>query len=129
MHQQVLSTVATLEEEIKRLCQIKVHSTPERRPRSETQRRLDRRRKRWHQDSFANQSTPSQSVELDMNQGGTGSEDGESDLGDLPELKVEVASFQQGSSEMSCDEDLPLEPQTGCDGELRSAISQPGGGN
>ena len=109
VHWQVLSTMATLEEEIERLCQIKVRSTPERRPRSETQRRLDRRRKRWHQDSFANQSTPSQSIELDMHQGGTGSEGRESDLGDLPELKAEVASFLQGSSETSCDEDPPLE--------------------
>ena len=134
VHQQVLSTTATLEEEIKRLCQIKVRSTPEWRPRSETQRRPDRRRKRWHQDSFTGQSTPSGSVKLDTPQGRTGSEDGESDLGDLPELKVEVASFLQGSSETSCDEDLPLEPPVSrptdwCNGELRSAISPPGGGN
>ena len=46
VHRQALSTVATLEEEIERLCQIKVHSTPEQRPRSETQRRPDRRSKR-----------------------------------------------------------------------------------
>ena len=109
VHRQVLSTAATLEEEIERLCQIKVHSTPEWSPRSETQRRPDRRRKRQHQDSFTDQSTPSQSIELNMHQGGTGSEDGESDLGDLPELKAEVASFLQGSSEMSSNEDLPLE--------------------
>ena len=70
----------------------------------------DRRRKRQHQDSFTDQSTPSQSIELDMHQGRTGSKDGESDLGDLPELKAEVASFLQGSSETSCDEDPPLEP-------------------
>ena len=108
-HWQVLSITATLEEEIERLHQIQVRSTPEWRPRSETQRRLDRKRKRQHQDSFADQSTPSRSVEFDMHQGGTGSEDGESDLGDLPELKAEVASFLQGSSEMSGNEDLPLE--------------------
>ena len=108
-HWQVLSTAATLEEEIERLCQIKVRSTPERRPRSETQRRPDRRRKRQCQDSFADQSTPSRSIKLDMPQGRTGSEDRESDLGDPPELKAEVASFLQGLSEMSCDEDLPLE--------------------
>ena len=110
VHQQVLSTMATLEEEIERLRQMKVCSTPERRPRSETQRRLDRRRKRRHQDSFTDQSTPSRPIELDTHQGGTGSEDRESDLGDPPELKVEVASFLQGSSEMSGNEDLPLEP-------------------
>ena len=57
VHWQALSTVATLEEEIERLRQIKVCSTPERRPRSETQRRPDRRRKRQHQDSFTDQST------------------------------------------------------------------------
>ena len=105
----MLSTVATLEEEIKRLCWIKVHSTPEWRPRSGTQWIPDRKRKRWHQVSFANQSTPSRSVEPDMHQGGTGSEDRESDLGDLPELKAEVASFLQRSSETSSDEDPPLE--------------------
>ena len=44
-----------------------------------------------------------------MHQGGTESKDGESDLGDPLEMKVEVASFQQGLSETSCDEDLPLE--------------------
>ena len=55
-------------------------------------------------------SPPLVDLELDTHQGGTGSEDGESDLGDLPELKAEVASFLQGSSEMSCDEDPPLEP-------------------
>ena len=92
-HRQVLSTVATLEEEIERLCQIQVRSTPEWRPRSETQRRPDRKRKRRCQDSFADQSIPSQSIKFDTYQGGTGSEDGESDLGDLPELKAEVASF------------------------------------
>ena len=53
VHQQALSTVATLEEEIERLCQIQVCSTPEWRPRSETQRRPDRKRKRRCQDSFA----------------------------------------------------------------------------
>ena len=46
VHWQALSTTATLEEEIERLCQIQVCSTPEWRPRSETQRRLDRKRKR-----------------------------------------------------------------------------------
>ena len=55
--------------------------------------------------AFTDQSTPSQSVKPNMHQGGTGSEDGESDLGDLLELKAEVASFLQGSSEMSGDED------------------------
>ena len=44
-----------------------------------------------------------------MHKGGTGSEDEESDLGDPLELKAEVASFLQGSSEVSGDEDLPLE--------------------
>ena len=109
VHPQMLSTVATLEEEIERLRWIKVCSTPEQRPRSGTRQRLERRRKRQHQVSFTYQSTPSQSIKPDMHQGGTGSEDRESDLGDLPELKVEVASFLQGSSETSGDEDLPLE--------------------
>ena len=81
VHWQMLSTVATLEEEIERLHWIKVCSTPEWRPRSGTWQRLDRKRKRWHQVSFADQSTPSRSIKPDMHQGGTGSEDGESDLG------------------------------------------------
>ena len=34
------------------------------------------------------------------------------DLGDLPELKAEVASFLQGLSETSGEEDTPLEPPT-----------------
>ena len=109
VHRQMLSTVATLEDEIERLCQIKVCSTPERRPRSETWQRLDRKRKRQCQVSFADQSTPSRSIEPNMHQGQTGSKDEESDLGDLLELKAEVASFLQGSSEASSDEDLPLE--------------------
>ena len=110
VHWQVLSTAATLEEEIERLSQIKVHSTPEWRPRSETQRRPDRRRKRQHQDSFTDQSTPSQSIKLEMPQGGMGSKGRESDLGDPLELKVEVASFLQGMPETSCDEDPLVEP-------------------
>ena len=58
VYRQALSTAATLEEEIERLCQIKVRSTPEWRPRSGTQRKPGRRRKRQQQDSFSDQSTP-----------------------------------------------------------------------
>ena len=45
--------------------------------------------------------TPSQSVDPDMPPSKMGSEDGTSNLGELPELKAEVASFLEGSSEVS----------------------------
>ena len=98
-HQQVLSTAAALEVEIERLCQMRVCPTqwgPE-------------RRKRWHWVSFAALPTPSQSAKPDAPQGKTKSGSKDLDLGDLPKLKAEVASFLQGSSEMS-GEDLSSEP-------------------
>ena len=55
---------------------------------------------RHHQVSFANEPTPSQSANPDMPPGETESEDGASNLGELLELKAEVASFLEGSLEM-----------------------------
>ena len=107
-HWQVLSTAATLEAEIERLHRLRVCPT-ERRHRSRTQWELERR-KRWGQVSFATPLTSGQSAEPDLPQGKTGSGSKDSDLGDPPKLKAEVASFLQGSSEMSGVENPPLEP-------------------
>ena len=46
-----------------------------------------------------------------MPSGGTGSKGGDSDLGEPLQLKVEVASFLQGSSETSEDEDEEMLPE------------------
>ena len=46
-----------------------------------------------------------------MPSGWTGSEGGDSDLGEPMQLKVEVASFLQGSSKMSEDEDKEMLPE------------------
>ena len=61
---------------------------------------------------FASEPTPSQSISPDMPPSETESEDGASDLGDPPELKAEVASFLEGSSEVSDgeSEEGPPEP-------------------
>ena len=67
------------------------------------------RKKRWHRVSFATPLTSGKSAKPDLLQGETGSGSKDLDLGDPPELKVEVASFLQGSSETS-GEDPPLEP-------------------
>ena len=107
-HRQALSTVATLEAEIERLHRLRVHPT-ERRHRSRTWWEPERR-KRWRQVSFATLLTSSQSAKPDLPPGETESGSKDSDLGDPPELKAEVASFLQGSSETSREEDPPLEP-------------------
>ena len=100
--------MATLEVEIERLHRLRVCPT-ERRHRSRTWQEPERR-KRWHRVSFATPLTSGQSAEPDPPQGETGLGSKDSDLGDPPELKVEVASFLQGSSETSGEEDPPLEP-------------------
>ena len=105
VHQQALSTEATLEAEIERLHRLRVCPT-ESRHRSRT-RREPERKKRWHWVSFTTPLISGQSTKPDLLQGKTGSGSGDSDLGDPPKLKVEVASFLQGSSGK---EDPPLEP-------------------
>ena len=107
-HRQALSTAVTLEAEIERLYQMRVCPTHEGRHESKTLWGLERR-KRWYWVSFAAPPTPSQSAKPDVPQGKTKSGSKDSDLGDLPKLKAEVASFLQGSSEMSGEEDLPSE--------------------
>ena len=63
------------------------------------------------QASFASKPIPGQSANPDMPPGKTESEDGASDLGELPELKAEVASFLEGSSEMSDGESEEMPPE------------------
>ena len=112
VHQKALPATATLEEEIEKLHRMKGHFWLEVRP-----RRLDCQRsegileERCCQVSFASEPTPSQSIDPDMPPSEMESEDRASNLGKLPELKVEVASFLEGSSEMSDgeSEEEPLE--------------------
>ena len=53
----------------------------------------------------------SQSADPDMPSGGMGSKGGDLDLGEPPQLKVEVVSFLQGSSKMPEDEDEEMLPE------------------
>ena len=72
-----------------------------------------------------------------MLHGRMGSKGEDSDLGEPPQLKVEVASFLQGSSKMPEDKDEEVLPEpsiyksalNGCDGRLRSVKSLTGGQN
>ena len=102
-HRQVLSMTATIEVEIERLHRLRVCPT-ERRHRSRTWQEPERR-KRWHWVSFTTPLTSGQSAKPDLLQGKTGSGSKDSDLGDPPKLKAEVASFLQGLSETSGEED------------------------
>ena len=69
-------------------------------------------KKRCHQVSFADEPAPSRSADPEMPSGKEGSEGGDSDLGELLELKPAVASFLWGSPETLDDEGkkTPLEP-------------------
>ena len=66
---------------------------------------------RCHQASFASEPIPSQSTDPDMPPGETESEDGASNLGELAELKAELASFLEGSLEMSDGESEETPPE------------------
>ena len=61
--------------------------------------------------SFASKPTPSQSADPGIPPGKMESEYSASNLGELPELKAEIASFLEGSSEMLDGEsgEMPLE--------------------
>ena len=112
MHQKALSTTATLEEEIEKLHWMKARSGPKWRHRDrDSQRPEERRRKRQHQVSFSSQPTASQSADPDMPSGRMGSKAGDLDLGEPLQLRVEVASFLQGSSKMPEDEDEEMLPE------------------
>ena len=66
---------------------------------------------RHRQASFASEPIPGQSANPDMPPGEMESEDGVSNLGELPELKAEVASFLEGSSEASDGESEEMPPE------------------
>ena len=136
MHQKALSTTVTLEEEIEKLHRMKAHSGSEWRHRDrDSQRPEERRRKRWHQVGFSSQLTPSWSADPDMPSGRMGSKGRDSDLGEPLQLKEEVASFLQGSSETPEDKDEEMLPEpypslpNRCDGGLRSVMSLTSGWN
>ena len=112
VHQKALSTTATLEEEIKRLQQMKAHSSPEWRQRDrDSQGPEERSRKRRRRVGFSSHPTASQSANPDMPSGRMGSEGRDSDLGEPLQLKVEVACFLQGSSKMPEDEGEEMLPE------------------
>ena len=101
VHRKALSATATLEEEIEKLHQTRGHSQLEVRPKSQDcQRSEGMQEERCHQPSFASKPIPGRSTNPHMPPGEMESEDRASDLGEPPELKVEVASFLEGSSEM-----------------------------
>ena len=100
VHWKALLAAATLEEEIERLHRIRHHSQVELRPKSQHCRRSEgmwEERHCWA--SSASKPTPSQSTDPDMSPGKMEPEDRTSNLGELPKLKAEVASFLEGSSE------------------------------
>ena len=110
VHRKVLSTAVTLEEDIKKLHRMKACSSPKRRH-MDSHRPEERRRKRQCQASFSSQPTASRSADPDMPFGRMGSEGGDSDLGEPPQLQAEVASFLQGSSKMPEEEDEEVLPE------------------
>ena len=111
-----LLMAATLEEEIERLCRKKAHSSPEWRQR-DSYGSEERSRKRRCRASFGSQPTTSWSADPGMLSSRTGSEDRDSDLGDLPQLQAEVASFLQCSSKTAEEDSEGISPE--------SPVSQP----
>ena len=109
-HQKALSIVVTLEEEIERLYRKKAHSHPEQRQR-DSYGSEERSRKRQCKANFSSQPTASWSTNPDMPSSGMGSEGGDSDLGDPPQLQAEVASFLQGSSKTTEEENKEMSPE------------------
>ena len=112
-HQKVLATVATLEEEIERLNQTRNHSQLRPRSKSRDCQRPSRegQKKRCHQVQFADKPAPSQSADPKTQPGEEGSKGRDSDLEELPELKLMVASFLQGLPETSDDESEKMPPE------------------
>ena len=105
VHQKVLSTMTTLEEEIERLSQMRAHSRSRMRSRSwDHQRSKERGRKRDHHQV-------SQPTNSEMTSGKEGSKGRDADLGEPPELVPTVASFLQGSPETSDNEGRKMLPE------------------
>ena len=91
---------------------MKAHSSPKQRQRDrDSQGPEERSRKRQCWVSFSSQPTASQSANPDMPSGRMRSEGGGSDLGEPPQLKVEVASLLQGSSKMPEDKGKEMLPE------------------
>ena len=113
-HQKALSAAMALEEEIERLCQTRGHSQSTVRSKSWDHQRSEEQghKKRCHHVSFEDEPTPGQSADPDMPSGEEGSKGRDSEFGELLELQPEVASFLQGSPDMSDDEGrkVPLGP-------------------
>ena len=105
MHQRALSTVATLEEEIERLTQMRARLQLRVRSRSwDHQRSRERGRKRGcHQIS--------QPADPEMPSGNEESKGRDADLGEPPELAPTVASFLWGSLETSDNEGEEMLPE------------------
>ena len=112
MHQKALAATGTLEEEIEKLHGIRGHFQSEVRPKSQDcQRSEGMQEERCRQASFASKPIPGQSADPDMPPSKTESEDGASNLREPPELKAEVASFLEGSSETSDGESKEMPPE------------------
>ena len=114
VHQKVLSAMMALEGEIERLSQMR--TCPQSGVRLRSHDRWRSKGEGWkkthHHVSFADELDPSQSTNPDMLPGEEGSEGGDSDLGELLELKLCIASFLWGSPGTFDNEDekMPLEP-------------------
>ena len=91
---------------------MKAHSGPKwRRKDRDSQEPGKKRRKRQPLVSLSGQPAASQYADPDMPPGRMGSEGEDLDLGEPPQLKVEVVSFLQGSSEMPEDKDEEMLPE------------------
>ena len=111
-HQKALSAAATLEEEIEKLHRIRGHFQSEVRPKSlDCQRSEGMQEERCRQASFASEPIPGQPTDPNTPPGKMESEEGASNLGELPELKVEVASFLEGSLETLDGESEEMPPE------------------
>ena len=111
--QKALATVATLEEEIERLNCTRNHSKSRARSKSRDHQRPSRegQKKRCCQVQFEEQPAPSHSADPRTQPSEEGSNGRGSDLEELPELKLMVASFLRGSPETSEDEGKKMPPE------------------
>ena len=100
-HQKALAMVATLEEEIERLSQNRNHPQLRARSKSMDCWRLskERQKRRCHQVCFTDEPDLGQSTDPKTWPGKEGSKGRGSDLQELPELKLTVASFLWGLPE------------------------------
>ena len=94
-HQKALATILTLEKEIERLNHTRAHLQSRARSKSRDCQRPsgEGQKKRCCQVWFADEPAPSQSADPKTQPGEEGSKGRGSDLEELPELKLMVASF------------------------------------